>query len=142
MFADLHARLTAGGRITRDEAAWLWQHADDAQLRALAGLVRARWHAPDAATWLIMAIVNYTNVCDVYCKFCAFYRTETDPDHYVLSHEQIDRKIDELVAVGGNQILLQGGHHPKLGLEWYLDLLQEADADPVPGGESSGGASG
>jgi cyclic dehypoxanthinyl futalosine synthase len=79
-------------------------------------------------TYIVDRNINYTNVCDVYCKFCAFYRTETDPDQYVLSQEQIDRKIDELVAVGGNQILLQGGHHPKLGLEWYLDLLRHLRA--------------
>ena len=59
----------------------------------------------------------------MYCKFCAFYRTEKDADHYVLSHEQIDRKLDELTAIGGIQILMQGGHHPKLGIDWYLDLL-------------------
>jgi cyclic dehypoxanthinyl futalosine synthase len=59
----------------------------------------------------------------VYCKFCAFYRTETDAESYVLSREEIAKKIEELVAVGGTQILLQGGHHPKLGIEFYLDLL-------------------
>ncbi|HEX3445054.1 MAG TPA: cyclic dehypoxanthinyl futalosine synthase, partial [Chthoniobacterales bacterium] len=64
-----------------------------------------------------------TNVCNVYCKFCAFYRTERDSDHYVLSHEQIDQKIDELVSIGGIQILMQGGHHPKLSIDYYLDLL-------------------
>ena len=78
----------------------------------------------EVVTYMVDRNINYTNVCDVYCKFCAFYRTEKDADHYVLSHEQIDQKIDELVAVGGNQILLQGGHHPKLDLDWYLNLLQ------------------
>ena len=59
----------------------------------------------------------------MYCKFCAFYRTERDDDHYVLSLDQIDQKLDELTAVGGIQILMQGGHHPSLGIDWYLDLL-------------------
>src|SRR5207248_2696061 len=68
--------------------------------------------------------INYTNVCNVYCKFCAFYRTEKDEDHYMLSFEQIDQKLDELSSVGGVQILMQGGHHPKLPFEWYLDLLR------------------
>jgi len=78
----------------------------------------------EVVTYMVDRNINYTNVCDVYCKFCAFYRTEKDADHYVLSQEQIDQKIDELLLLGGNQILLQGGHHPKLGLDWYLNLLQ------------------
>ncbi len=75
-------------------------------------------------TYIIDRNINYTNVCNVYCKFCAFYRTERDADHYVLSREQLDQKLDELSAVGGVQILLQGGHHPKLGFEWYIDMLR------------------
>jgi cyclic dehypoxanthinyl futalosine synthase len=77
----------------------------------------------EIVTYIVDRNINYTNVCNVYCKFCAFYRTEKDPDHYVLSQEQIDQKIDELVAIGGIQILMQGGHHPKLGIDYYLDLL-------------------
>jgi len=77
----------------------------------------------EIVTYIVERNINYTNVCNVYCKFCAFYRTERDSDHYVLGHEQIDQKIDELVSIGGIQILMQGGHHPKLGIEYYLDLL-------------------
>jgi cyclic dehypoxanthinyl futalosine synthase len=77
----------------------------------------------EIVTYIVDRNINYTNVCNVYCKFCAFYRTEKDEDHYVLSHEQIDRKIDELISIGGVQILMQGGHHPKLGIEFYLELL-------------------
>src|SRR5215212_2816156 len=77
----------------------------------------------EIVTYIVDRNINYTNVCNVYCKFCAFYRTEKDEDHYVLSFEQIDQKLDELSAVGGVQILMQGGHHPKLSLQWYLDLL-------------------
>jgi cyclic dehypoxanthinyl futalosine synthase len=77
----------------------------------------------EIVTYIVDRNINYTNVCNVYCKFCAFYRTEKDADHYVLSHDQIDQKIDELVAIGGIQILMQGGHHPKLGIDYYLDLL-------------------
>ena len=78
----------------------------------------------EIVTYIVDRNINYTNVCNVYCKFCAFYRTESDDDHYVLSFEQIDQKLDELSAAGGVQILMQGGHHPKLAFEWYLDLLQ------------------
>lgn len=67
--------------------------------------------------------VNYTNVCNVYCKFCAFYRTEKEDDSYVISLEEMDQKIAETLALGGTQILMQGGHHPKLTKQWYLDLL-------------------
>ena len=77
----------------------------------------------EIVTYIIDRNINYTNVCNVYCKFCAFYRTEKDDDHYVLTHEQLDAKLDELTAIGGIQILLQGGHHPKLGLDWYLAML-------------------
>jgi len=77
----------------------------------------------EIVTYIVERNINYTNVCNVYCKFCAFYRTERDSDHYVLSHEQIDQKIEELVSIGGIQILMQGGHHPKLGIGYYLDLL-------------------
>ncbi len=67
--------------------------------------------------------VNYTNVCNVYCKFCAFYRVEKDDDSYVISHAEMDQKIAETLALGGTQILMQGGHHPKLTKQWYLDML-------------------
>jgi len=67
--------------------------------------------------------INYTNVCNVYCKFCAFYRTAKEEDAYVITKEELDQKIEETVALGGNQILMQGGHHPSLTLDWYLDML-------------------
>ena len=67
--------------------------------------------------------INYTNVCNVYCKFCAFYRTAKDEDAYVITKEELDQKIEETVVLGGNQILMQGGHHPSLTLDWYLDML-------------------
>jgi cyclic dehypoxanthinyl futalosine synthase len=77
----------------------------------------------DIVTYIIDRNINYTNVCNVYCKFCAFYRTEKDDDAYVISLEEMDRKIEETIALQGTQILMQGGHHPKLSKQWYLDLL-------------------
>jgi cyclic dehypoxanthinyl futalosine synthase len=74
-------------------------------------------------TYIVDRNVNYTNVCNVYCKFCAFYRTEKDADSYVISLAEMDQKIEETIALGGTQILMQGGHHPKLSKQWYLDLL-------------------
>ena len=77
----------------------------------------------DIVTYQVDRNVNYTNVCNVYCKFCAFYRTEKDADAYVITLAEMDEKIAETVALGGTQILMQGGHHPKLTKQWYLDLL-------------------
>lgn len=82
----------------------------------------------DIVTYNVDRNVNYTNVCNVYCKFCAFYRTEKDLDSYVISHAEMDQKIEETLALGGTQILMQGGHHPKLSKQWYLDLLSHIKA--------------
>lgn len=82
----------------------------------------------EIATYIIDRNVNYTNVCNVYCKFCAFYRTEKESDAYVISFEELDQKIRETIDLGGTQILMQGGHNPKLSLAWYLDLLSHIRA--------------
>lgn len=126
---DLLQKVWDGGRIDSREALRLWQLPLE-ELGALADRRRqlARASAYEGrgnqiVTFIIDRNVNYTNVCNVYCKFCAFYRTERDADAYVISLEEMDRKIEETVAVGGTQILMQGGHHPKLTKQWYLDLL-------------------
>ncbi len=122
-------KVIAGERITRDEARALY-HAPLNELGELANFRRNQkkqaaydGRGEEVVTYIIDRNINYTNVCNVYCKFCAFYRTEKDGDHYVLSREQLDKKMEELSAIGGVQILLQGGHHPKLGIDWYLDML-------------------
>lgn len=123
-------KVLSGERITDAEALALYRDVELSDLGALADH-RRQLAKKDAfggrgneiVTYIIDRNINYTNVCNVYCKFCAFYRTEKDHDHYVLTHEQIDQKLDELTAVGGIQILMQGGHHPKLTIDWYLDLL-------------------
>lgn len=123
-------RVLAGERITLEDARELYRLPLN-ELGALADRRRqlARQDAFDGqgnevVTYIIDRNINYTNVCNVYCKFCAFYRTEKDDDHYVLTHEQLDQKLDELTSIGGIQILLQGGHHPKLDLDWYLSMLR------------------
>ena len=122
-------KVIAGKRISSGEAVGLYQFPLE-ELGALANarrdLAKAKSYGGrgrDIVTYIVDRNINYTNVCNVYCKFCAFYRTEKDEDHYVLSFEQIDQKLDELSAAGGVQILMQGGHHPKLPLQWYIDLL-------------------
>jgi cyclic dehypoxanthinyl futalosine synthase len=122
-------RILEGERIDAEEALELYR-LPLLELGMLADrrreLAKARdfdGRGNEIVTYIIDRNINYTNVCNVYCKFCAFYRTEKDDDHYVLSLEQIDEKLDELTANDGIQILMQGGHHPKLGIDWYLTLL-------------------
>src|SRR5438876_2618730 len=126
----LNDKVLEGVRISSDEALQLYQLPLE-ELGALANVRRNLakeksygGRGREIVTYIADRNINYTNVCNVYCKFCAFYRTERDDDHYVLSLEQIDQKLDELSAAGGVQILMQGGHHPKFPFAWLLDLLQ------------------
>lgn len=126
---DLLQKVWNGERISQSEAPRLYALPLE-ELGALADrrreLVRASRYdgrGNQIITYIVDRNINYTNVCNVYCKFCAFYRTEKDADSYVISFEELDRKIEETVALGGTQILMQGGHHPKLTKQWYLDLL-------------------
>ena len=126
---ELLQKVWDGRRINQAEALRLY-HLPLEELGALADrrrqLAKAKdfnGRGNDIVTYQIDRNVNYTNVCNVYCKFCAFYRTEKDADAYVITADEMDRKIAETVALGGTQILMQGGHHPKLTKQWYLDLL-------------------
>jgi cyclic dehypoxanthinyl futalosine synthase len=129
MTDELLQKAWDGGRISEAEALELY----NLPLEELGAVATRRREIAKAAsyggkgngivTYIVDRNVNYTNVCNVYCKFCAFYRTEKDDDSYVISLEEMDRKIEETVALGGTQILMQGGHHPKLSKQWYLDLL-------------------
>lgn len=122
-------KVLDGERISRDEARELYRLplqelgilADRRRIAAKEAAYGGRGN--DVVTYIVDRNINYTNVCNVYCKFCAFYRTERDDDHYVLTTEQLDQKLDELSAEGGVQVLLQGGHHPKLGIDFYLNML-------------------
>src|SRR5437879_10614407 len=102
----------------------LYERAPLLELGTLADQARWRLHPENAVTYIIDRNVNYTNVCVADCKFCAFYRRPKHAEGYVLSFEEIGRKIEELKALGGVQILMQGGHNPYIPFEWYLDLLR------------------
>jgi len=102
----------------------LYERAPLLELGRQADDVRRRKHPGDLVTFIVDRNINYTNVCVADCKFCAFYRRPKHPEGYVLSFEEIGRKIDELKALGGVQILMQGGHNPYIPFEWYLDLLR------------------
>ena len=122
----LTEKIFTGERISSEDALELYQWPLE-ELGVLANarrdLAKAKSYGNrgrEIVTYIVDRNINYTNVCNVYCKFCAFYRTERDEDHYVLSFEQIDEKLEELSAAGGVQILMQGGHHPKLPFQWYI----------------------
>jgi cyclic dehypoxanthinyl futalosine synthase len=102
----------------------LYQRAPLLELGQQADAVRWRLHAEPVVTYIIDRNINYTNVCVADCQFCAFYRRPKDNQGYVLSFEEIGAKIDECKAIGGVQILLQGGHNPYIPFEWYLDLMR------------------
>jgi cyclic dehypoxanthinyl futalosine synthase len=116
-------RVEDGERITPDEALVLHEHADVPLLGRLADLVRQRKHPGPVVTYIVDRNLNPTNVCITDCGFCAFYRRPGDAGAYVLSREEIDRKIQETVDLGGRQLLMQGGHHPSLKTDWWCDLL-------------------
>ncbi|HKV69813.1 MAG TPA: cyclic dehypoxanthinyl futalosine synthase [Gemmatimonadales bacterium] len=102
----------------------LYRDAPLLELGAAADAARWKLHPENVVTYIIDRNINYTNVCVADCKFCAFYRRPKHPEGYLLSYEEIGRKIEELKALGGVQILMQGGHNPYIPFEWYLDLLR------------------
>jgi cyclic dehypoxanthinyl futalosine synthase len=110
-------------RVSVDEARELWLRGDDDELRRRAQEVRARWHDPRRATYMVMRIVNYTNVCVAQCDYCAFYVLPNQGGGYVLSREEVFAKIDELVELGGDLVGFNGGFNPKLPLDYYCDLF-------------------
>lgn len=112
-------------RLTRESALDLYLHAPTADLGRMADAVRRQKHPDGVVTYIIDRNVNYTNVCIEKCAFCAFYRDVGHQDGYTLSFAEIFRKIEETISLGGQQLLLQGGHNPDVPLAWYLDLFRE-----------------
>lgn len=125
----IEAKVLAGGRITEDEALWLHQEADLEWLGALAHEVRLRMHPRPRVTYNIDRNINYSNYCTARCSFCAFYVPETSPHGYVLTWEEMRGKIAELRAIGGDQVLLQGGLHPDYRVEWYEGMLRRMKSE-------------
>src|SRR6187401_2344642 len=128
MFEQIANKVRDGGRVDAHEALELYRHAPTHLLGSLADGIRARKHPENVVTYIIDRNVNYTNVCVARCTFCAFYRPVGSSDGYVLGFDEIFRKIDETIAVGGNQLLLQGGHNPDLPIAWYEDLFRAVKA--------------
>src|SRR5574344_454312 len=110
-------------RLTNQEALYLIKNAPLLELAKLASEKKLELHPEKLTTFIVDRNINYTNVCWVDCKFCAFYRHKKDDDSYVLKFDEIDKKIDELLIIGGTQILFQGGVHPNLKIDYYEDLV-------------------
>jgi cyclic dehypoxanthinyl futalosine synthase len=110
-------------RISVDEARELWLRGSDEELRRRAAEVRARFHDPDRATYMVMRIINYTNVCVAQCDYCAFYVLPNQAGGYVLSRDEVFAKIDDLLEVGGDLVAFNGGFNPRLPLDYYCDLF-------------------
>jgi cyclic dehypoxanthinyl futalosine synthase len=128
MIEAIANKVLEGGRVSADEALDLYRHAPTNLLGRLADTIRARKHPDRIVTYIIDRNVNYTNICVARCNFCAFYREVGSGEGYVLGFEEIFRKIDETISVGGNQLLLQGGHNPDLPIQWYEDLFRAIKA--------------
>lgn len=124
VISSLLEKAVAGDRLTPAEGLTLLQSHDLAALGAAANAVTNRLHPEPFRTYNIDRNINYTNACTAVCDFCAFYRPPAHPEVYVLPIEVLLKKIEETVALGGDQILLQGGLHPKLPLEWYEETLR------------------
>jgi cyclic dehypoxanthinyl futalosine synthase len=118
-------KVFGGKRISPEEGSYLLEKADLFSLGLLADQVRKQKHPDGIVTFVIDRNINYTNICCCGCGFCAFYRPARHPEGYLLTKEEIFRKIEELLAVGGTQVLMQGGLHPGLDLEYFEDLFKE-----------------
>lgn len=117
-------KAIAGERLTAEDCTTLLESYDIARIGAAADEIRRRKNPGDVVTYIIDRNINYTNVCNVVCTFCAFYRRPGKPDTYVHSMEEIEKRIDETIERGGTGVLMQGGLHPDFGIEWYEDLLR------------------
>lgn len=125
MIADILEKAVAGERLTADEGLRLLQSHDLAAIGAAADKVSRRLHPEPYRTYNVDRNINYSNICTAVCHFCAFYRGPKSDEGYVLSREELLHKVEETVALGGNQILLQGGLHHQFKLDWYEEMLAD-----------------
>src|SRR6476620_2293163 len=121
-------RALAGERLSTEDCTALLESKDFVRIGLAADEIRMRKNPTDVVTYIIDRNINYTNVCNVVCTFCAFYRRPGKPDTYVHSIEEIEKRIDETIALGGTGVLMQGGLHPDFNIEWYEDLLRTLKA--------------
>lgn len=121
-------KALAGTRLTSEDCTALLESNDFVRIGLAAHEIRMRKNPTDVVTYIIDRNINYTNVCNVVCTFCAFYRRPGKPDTYVHSIEEIEKRIDETIELGGTGVLMQGGLHPDFNIEWYEELLSTLHA--------------
>ena len=121
-------KVLNGGRLTSEDCTALLESYDVAKIGAAAHEIRMRKNPSEIVTYIIDRNINYTNVCNVVCTFCAFYRRPGKPETYVHSIEEIEKRIDETIELGGTGVLMQGGLHPDFNIEWYENLLSTLHA--------------
>src|SRR6187431_582085 len=122
---DLYQRALNFEFLSEDEGVFLFEHAALTELMYVADELRKKQVPHGKVTWIIDRNLNTTNVCIANCKFCNFYRVPGHPEAYITDIETYKKKIDETIRYGGEQLLLQGGHHPDLGLSYYVGLFKE-----------------
>lgn len=122
-YTNVAQKLLQEVRITDAEALWLYREATTEQLRDLAQVARRRFFAPEHATYVIMRIINQTNVCVALCDYCAFYQLPKSPQAYILKEQDIFAKLDELIQLGGEVVGFNGGFNPSLTIDWYASLF-------------------
>jgi len=125
MKLKIEAKIQAQERITDDEACYLYNEASLDDLQKWASQVRGRYHEPKKATYLIMRIINYTNICVAKCDYCAFYRLPGSKEGYILPLKEIFARFDEIISLGGDFVGFNGGFNPALKVSWYCDMFSK-----------------
>ncbi len=125
ILSELYNKALEGEFLSKEEGLFLYNHAPTAELMFVGHEMRMQRKPDNIVTWIIDRNANTTNVCIANCKFCNFFRRPGHDEAYVTTIEQYKQKIDEMFRLGGNQLLLQGGHHPDLGLSYYVELFKE-----------------
>ncbi|WP_263408468.1 radical SAM protein [Terriglobus tenax] len=120
----IRGAILAGERMDVSAARWLWEHATDAELQELSTVVRDRFHPQHRCTYMIMRIINYTNVCVAQCDYCAFYKLPGQEGGYVMAQDEVFAKLDQLLTLGGDLAAFNGGFNPHLPLNYYCDLFR------------------
>src|SRR5215475_6474979 len=124
-FSNLLERIAKREHLDHDEWIEVIKNAETDDLQRLADELRHEFHSDDVVTYVVDRNINYSNICFSVCNFCAFYRKPGDPEGYVLSYDEVFRKVEEMIELGGSGILMQGGLHPELPLDYYTRLLRE-----------------
>jgi cyclic dehypoxanthinyl futalosine synthase len=123
--AELLDRIARRERLEHDEWARAIEGAETEDLRRLADGLRHELHPDDVVTYVVDRNINYSNICFSVCNFCAFYRKPGAPEGYVLDYDEIFEKVEEMIELGGSGVLMQGGLHPDLPMDWYTGLLSQ-----------------